>query len=261
MPKKYGVRRRGRRVYGRAIANISSQRGGGYAVGVKKFKMYRSPNGRLTLLRKLPEISICSSGTEGVAVLNQTLSSGAPVCVTIGTPTESLGTTGTSVSYDIPFSLQFALSQIINHTDITNLADKYRIAGAYVRFFHNHTGSSGLSTASQPFLQYITDHDDSNVPTISQLREKMGVKFKTFKNQSSYVGLKCRPKPTRLIYSTALLNGYETPKYSPYLDVATDGIPHYGIKGVISNMPLPANAGIEAMKVDVTLLIQAKDFQ
>lgn len=227
----------------------------------RSFMYKRNKNGKVVITRKLPELAISSSGTAGTATLTQNLNAGAPVCVTLGTPTLATGATGTSVAYDVPFSLQFSLNQLINHTDITNLCDKYRIAGAYVRFYYNHTGSSGASTYSQPMIQYITDHDDSNVSTLSQLREKMGVKFSTFKNQSSYIGIKCRPVPNRQIYSSALVNGYEVPKYAPYLDAATDAVPHYGIKGVISNMNLPATAGIEVMKVDVCLKIVAKDIQ
>jgi len=219
----------------------------------------RSSKGGIVLLRKLPELAISSSASIGVATLTQNLTSGAPVCLTLGTPVQSTGGSGTS--YDVPFSLQFALSQIINHTDLTNLCDKYKIAGAYIRFYYNHTGSSGNSTAPFPHLQYITDHDDSNVPTRDQLREKMGVKFKTFRNSSSYIGMKCRPVPNRQIFSSALVNGYEVPKNAPFLDCATDAIPHYGIKGIISNFNLPASAGIEVMKVDVALKLVGKDIQ
>jgi len=237
-------------------------RSGRRLVVVKKFSKRKAPaKGKIYITRKLPEIAISSTGSTGVALLTQNLTAGAPVCVTLGTPVQSTGASGTSVSYDVPFSLQFALSQVLNHTDITNLCDKYRIAGAYIRFYYNHSGASGASTYSQPMLQYITDGDDSNVPTVNSLREKMGVAFKTFKNQSSFIGMKCRPVPNKLIYSSALVNGYEVPKYAPFLDCATDGIPHYGIKGVISNFNLPATAGIEVMKVDVALKIVAKDIQ
>ena len=229
--------------------------------GGRKFAYRGGKNGSIKIIRKLPELAIASSGTAGTATLVQNLNAGAPVCITLGTPSVAVGSSGTAISYDVPFSLQFSLNQLINHTDITNLCDKYKVLGAYVRFYYNHTGASGASTYSQPYLQYITDHDDSNVPTIAQLREKMGVKLKTFKNQSSYVGMKVKPVPNRQIYSSALVNGYEIPKYCPWLDCATDAVPMYGIKGVISNMNLPATAGIEVMKVDVALVVVGKDIQ
>lgn len=227
----------------------------------KKVQYIRGNKGKITIVRKLPEIVMSNNGVSGVTNLAQTLTAGAPVCVTLGTPTQSVGATGSN-TYDIPFSLQFALSQVINHTDITNLCDKYRIAGAYVRVYYNKTGSSGASTSSFPHLQFITDHDDSNVPSLAQLREKMGVKMKTFQNSSSYIGMKVRPVPNRQIYSSALVNGYEVPKYAPYLDCTTDGVPHYGIKGVISNFPLATGtANIELLKFDVALVIKGKDIQ
>jgi hypothetical protein len=211
--------------------------------------------GGLTILRKLPEIAIHNTGAGTV-----TQTGSVSNAVLLGAPVQSVGAAGTT-SYDIPFSMRFSLNQIINHTDITNLCDKYRIAGAYVRFYYNKSGSSTLSTGSYPMIQYITDKDDANVPTISQLREKMGVKFKTFKNSSSYIGVKLRPVPAREVFNTGITSGYEVPKYAPYLDCANDTVEHYALKGVVSNFSLPATANIELIKVDVALLIQAKEFQ
>lgn len=222
-------------------------------------KKRRSPmmrkKGGLTLLRKLPEISIHNTGSGTVAVTGSVSNA-----VLLGVPTQSVGATGTT-SYDVPFSMRFSLNQIINHTDITNLCDKYRIAGAYIRFYNNKTGASINSTGGYACMQYITDHDDALVPIVSSLREKMGVKFKTFNNASSYIGVKCRPVPAREVFNTGITSGYEVPKYAPYLDCANDTIEHYGIKGVISNFNLPATANTELIKVDIALLIQAKDFQ
>lgn len=235
-----------------------------FVVVRKRNVMYKkTKTGGVKIIRKLPEIVVASSGTAGVTSLTQNLNAGAPVCVTLGTPVLSTGATGTATSYDIPFSLQFSLSQLLNHTDITNLCDKYKILGAYVRMYANHNQFSGNSTAGQCYLQYITDHDDSNVPTLNQLREKMGVKLKTFKNQSTYIGIKVKPLPNRQIYSSALVSGYEIPKYAPWIDCATDGVPHYGIKGVISGFNLPGgtSAGVERMVFDVALVIAGKDIQ
>lgn len=252
MPRKFGLKRK--------RPGVMRRRFIGRVGGRRKFLYYKkSPKGKIMIMRKLPEISVSNSGVLGG--VNLTTATVLPVsCLAIGTPTQSVGAVGTS-SYDIPFSMKFTLNQLINHTDITNLTDKYRIAGVYVRVYYNKTGSSTLSTGSYPCLQYITDHDDAIVPTISQLREKMGVKFKTFNNSSSYIGIKVRPVPSREVYNTGITTGYEVPKYAPYLDCATDSIEHYGIKGVISNFSLPTTQGIELLKWDVAVRVVAKDIQ
>lgn len=241
---------------------VKSKRGKRYVIKSKRsFRYKKLSQGGIKVIRKLPELAVSSSGTLGTATLTQNLNAGAPACITLGTPVVSVGSSGTSVAYDVPFSLQFSLNQLLNHTDITNICDKYKITGAYVRMYYNHTGASGASTYSQPYIQYITDHDDSNVPTRDQLREKMGVKLKTFQNQSSYIGIKVKPLPNRQIYSSALVNGYEIPKYCPWIDCATDAVPMYGVKGVISNMNLPATAGIESLKFDIALVVLGRDIQ
>lgn len=253
---------RKRRMYGaRRVVRVSTRPSGRRLFYKKKVMYKKTKQGGVKIIRKLPEIVMSSSGSAGTTTLTQNLNAGAPVCVSLGTPTLSVGATGTATSYDIPFSLQFSLNQLLNHTDVTNLCDKYKIKGAYVRMFYNHSSAAANSTAGMPYIQSITDHDDSNVPTIATLREKMGVKLKTFKNASTYIGLKCKPLPNRQIYSSALVNGYEIPKYAPWLDCATDAIPHYGIKGVISGFNLPASAGVERLVFDVALVIVGKDIQ
>lgn len=227
----------------------------------KVARKYKAKKGYLRVMRKMPEITISSTGTAGTLVKTEAFPGSSLICLNVATAnTASQGLSG-GVAYDVPFSIQFALNQVINHTELTNLADKYRIAGAYVRIYYNHTGASGASTYSQPYIQYVTDGDDNNVPTLLGLREKMGVKMKTFKNQSAYIGIKCKPVPNRQVFGQAGAVAYEVPKYAPYLDCAQDGVPHFGIKGVISNMNLPATAGIECMKFDVALLLELKDIQ
>lgn len=218
----------------------------------RRVGIYRNPQGYLKLIRRLPEMYVNNSAVANTPVIVDPTSS----CLQIGSVTaNSWGT------YDISFSLQFMLSQILNSTDITTLADKYRIKSAYIRLFFNSTQASIGSTFSMPQIYHITDHDDSSVVPASQIREKMGVKFKTFK-AGSYIGIKVNPKPVMNVFNTAVTNGYSLPNRSPWLDAASPNIPHYGVKGVLTNVNLPtttaANVGF---KYDISLVIEAKDFQ
>lgn len=168
---------------------------------------------------------------------------------------------GSGAGYDVPFSLKFRLNQIINHTDITTLCDSYKIAGVYVRMYYNKTGSAAGATAGMPYVEYITDHDDSLPPTVLELREKMGVKLKTFKNASSYIGIKCYPKAQYEVYTSGGV-ALAVPRKNPWLNAANDAVDHFAIKGVIHNMYLPAGAALtEVMKIDVSYTILGKDFQ
>lgn len=211
--------------------------------------------GSLYLTRKLLEMAISNNGTTG----GVTLVDPSATCLQVGATALSVGS---SQGYDVPFSLRFRLDQIINSGEIQALCDKYKILGAYCRIYYNKSGSAAGATAGMPYVEYINDHDDANVPSVLTLREKMGVKLKTFSNASSYIGIKCIPKPTREIYATGIATAYELPSKPIWIDMANPSVEHYAIKGVLHNVYLPnTNALTEVFKFDVTLKIAGKDIQ
>lgn len=220
-------------------------------------RRYRRQNkGSLFLMRKMPE-SILSNTALGVI----TLSSGplAP-CISVGTPIS----TGISAFYDVPFSFNFRLSQLVSATDITQISDRYKIVGAYVRI--NHTGAGfnttpgGVASSAphnKPWVQHYTDHDDNVVPTVFQVLEHMGTKTKTFKNENSYIAMKCRPVPQEDV-----TGGFLVPTRPQFINSANPAVDHYGLKGCFKNLWLPAIAdGTTQLRIDVALAVVAKDFQ
>lgn len=220
----------------------------------------RSKTGIIKILRKAPDIAVSNSGIAGgVTVFDPTAVAGATPVLQLGPPALSIGS---STGWDVPFSMTFALGQLINSTDITQLCDKYRITGAYVRMYYNKSNAQAGATAGMPYVEFITDHDDNTPPTTNSLREKMGVKLKTFKAGSSYIGLKCVPKPAAEIENLGGATAFSVPTRSPWINSAFDEVPHYGIKGIIRNWYLGATtANVESMKFDVALTVVAKDFQ
>lgn len=228
----------------------------------RKARILRNPSGYMKVVRKCPEFWIQNSPTVAGTARLGWISGGAEVSYT-GT-VMSLGTTtiGMNGSSDIPFACRFSLSDLINYSDITTLADKYRLKAVYLRFIPNFTQNSVQSLYNYPSIQYFRDDDDSNPPTVSQLREKMGVKLKTFK-PGQYVGVKVKFPKCSLItenYPSGTVSGVL--KGNQWLNSADVSIPHYGLKGIISNMDLPAVANAKiSIKVDVAYVLEAKDFQ
>lgn len=257
MPRNYRPRRKMMRRR-RPLAKVTKYNAYGQARRVAVGRRHK--RGFLSIVRKTQLITLSNTGVAGSPVLADPNIN--PV-VTIGTPTLSPGF-GSDV-YDIPFSMRFELSQLVAASDITSLADQYKIIGAYVRLFYNITGASGGvgSTAqSMPFVQHITDHDDATVPDVIQIRQKMGLKFKTFKNTSSYIGLMCRPVPSSEIYAAGA--AYGIPGRAPWINSTNPTVPHYAIKGVLCQVPLPALSATNGQSVftfDVALKVLAKDFQ
>lgn len=223
-------------------------------VARRRVRRYRNATGYTKITRRLPEMWVTNTGVANTPVVVDTTGS----CLQLGAPVANqLGT------YDIPFSLQFMLSQLLNYGDISSsFVDKYRIKSAYIRLFFNSSNTSVGSLYSMPQVYHITDHDDSTPSTPSQVREKMGVRFKTFKNASSYIGIRCNPVPASNLYQTAVSSGYEIPKVSPWINSAYPSVPHYGVKGVLSNVNLPVNTVAQVgFKFDISLTLEAKDFQ
>lgn len=213
--------------------------------------------GSLFIMRKALETTLSNSAIGVLSV------GGGP----LPNPIIQLGTavsTGISAFYDIPFSMSFRLSHLVNSTDITQISDMYKIVGAYVRI--NHTGAQfsttagGLATATvsnKPWIQHYTDHDDATPPGVTQVLEHMGTKTKTFKNENSYISMKARPVPQEDV-----TGGYIVPARSRFINSANPTVEHFGIKGCLKNVYLPAPTdGSTQFRVDVALAVVAKDFQ
>lgn len=233
-------------------------------MGARKRKVYRKrryarkraspPTGFVKIIRKTKEFSIENSSVVNTPVLCQDggKNNYSGNILQIGNlQADAAGT------YAVPFSMQFSLDQMINYTDCTNIADQYKIKAIYVRVWFNGNQAGTAGFASMPYLQYITDHDDAVVPTLSALREKMGVKMKTFRN-GGYIGIKLNPR------TGVTQGGSSAPSLlaGGWTNAAYPSILNYGIKGCVSNLNLPATAsGQVAVKFDVAYHVLLKDLQ
>jgi len=224
--------------------------------------MPRNNKGYLKIVRKCPEFWLQNSPTTGQARLAWTTGGTTGEVSYTGTNCV-LGTiqSGMNGAADIPFAMNFRLSDVINYSDIATLADKYRIKSIYLRLIPNFTQNSINGIYSYPSVSYVVDDDDAAAPTVAQLREKMGVKVKTFK-PGQYVGIKLRYPKIQATVQDATGTANAQMQGGRWLDCQNVNIPHYAIKGVISNMDLPsvANAKI-AIKFDLAYVLEAKDFQ
>lgn len=221
----------------------------------KVSRPFRSSKGFLTIKRKLPEINMYNTSLQG----NYTLTS--QTCVTLGTPISNFLNT-----YDIPFSMNFRLDQLINYTDITNLADQYRIKYVTVKLYFNSNTAAVSGSSSLPVVQYIVDHDDASLAgaTVNALREKMGVKFKNFNANRNVVKFSLKPRVAQAVFNNGVSQVYSVPTKSTWINSAYSGVEHYGIKGILTNVMLPAtvaNVVTTYFKWDVEVTLQAKDIQ
>jgi len=223
----------------------------------RRVMSYRpTSKGFFKISRKLPEIYVRNTSVAGVAQVNDPTTT----CITLGTPiADAVGG-----SYSIPFSAKFRLDQLINYTDISNIADQYKITYAQIKMTYQSTSSNVGSNTIMPNLQWIQDHDDIDVSTltINSLREKMGVKFKTFGfNKICKIGVKPRVQDSVGGAGGVVQNSGVSNK-SLWLNTQYTNTEHFGIKGMLSNVFLPLlSSTLTSFKFDVTLWVCAKDIQ
>lgn len=249
----------------RTVTKITVGKRNGKMQVTRKFKFKktynkRNKNGYAKIIRKVQPIFSQNSGVGTVQLYEQVLATGtvAPYTsdlVQFGTPA-----VGISGAYDVPFSIKFRLSDLVNSTELITIADKYRIKGAYVRIIPSSTEHLMSSIYSRTYIEYYTDHDDASPPSLAQLRERMGMKTKTFTN-GRYVGIKCRPAVNSIIYKNATSTG-NAPTWGKWLDNADNAVEHYGIKGVIRGYNLVNPTSLKSsFMFDIALVVELKDFQ
>jgi len=214
----------------------------------------KSPaQGRLFVVRKVQELHTAYDSTFNTYVVKES----GQNSITLGTP---VAVTGVNSCYDVPFSIQFRLDELTNVADFSNLFDRYRITSAKVKV--QSTLTAGTQTATPvPFIDYVTDHDDSTVPSISLMREKMGVKTKYFTASKPAIAMGCKPVPASLIYNSGAFNAYGVPKKSPFINMTNTGVPHYSIKGIIRNVFWTTTNNASPLSWDISYGVVCKDIQ
>lgn len=182
-------------------------------------------------------------------------------CLDLGTP---VAITGTTNCYDIPFSMKFRLDQLMNSTDITNISDQYKIKSVKVNVHVNGVSNIYLNNAGsvQPWIEYVQDYDDAGVPTLAQIREKMGVKTKYFSGSKFGITMGVRPRVADVIFGSGITTAYAVNKKSQFIDCNYPNVEHYGLKGVLHNVQLSGTANVSSLfDWDVTQYVTASRLQ
>lgn len=153
-------------------------------------------------------------------------------------------------------TLNFALSDLPNSTDFTNLFDFYRICGVKLNFIFqansNDTGATGA--LSLPVLHYIMDLDDSiGFANENQALEKEGIKTRRIDKPFTYY---MKPRVSNEIYNNGITTAYALGNKKQWIDCNSSGVAHFGLKAWISS---GANTG--QLKIYATYYLQFKGAQ
>lgn len=217
-------------------------------------KRYNKSMGSVRLVRRTPEQFIVNTAVAGAA------NNPSTGIITVGGASAS--PTSFPGAYNVPFSALFTLNDIYNATDITNIADKYKIAWVKIKVYSTSTTAGANSQAQLPSIIWSVDEDDNTMPTVPQLKEKMNAKQRLFYPNKPVSIFIRNPRIVRQIDTSA--GAYMGNEVSPakFLNCAQANVPHYGLKGAILDMNLATTATVfSQIKFDMTYCIVAKDLQ
>lgn len=215
-------------------------------------RLYRG-HGGFNIVRKLPLMTITSASVAGLYTLNDPTGT----CITLGTPSAAPGTTGL---YDIPFSMKFSLNQLQTFTDITQIADQYYLNNVLVKLVSGFQAATGVG-APTPWVEYIQDKDDAAVPTLAQMRQKMGVKTKFFGPTRTRIQMGVRPRVADEVFSSGITTGYAVGARVQWINCDYPAVEHYGIKGILHNVYSNGTSNQGLLTFDVSFKVSAKDLQ
>lgn len=219
---------------------------------VRKYKNRKTTKtGAFRLVRRLQENTITNSSTLGIAT-----ASGNVIYTSGGV------STGFSGYYNCPGSAKFALSDILNSTDITNLFDKYRLAWVKIKVYCTSTTATAGGTAQLPSMIWSLDEDDNTFPTVASLREKMGSKQRMFYPGKPITIFIRAPKVQRQLDTSALLSSGNEIARAPWINCSYADVPHYGFKFALLDVNLNTTASVfTQFKFDITYCVHARDAQ
>ena len=162
---------------------------------------------------------------------------------------DAVTTTTTSVTEQLTY--QFQLTDVIQYTEFTTLFDQYKIRMVefHIQMISNPdatwltndaTASANNTVNFYPKFWYIKDYDGGGSDSLSEIKQRVGVKFIVMKPNKTYI-IMLQPKVLVQTYKTLTSTGYG-PK-SMFIDCSSPDVPHYGLNAVIDCLGLnPADA-------------------
>jgi hypothetical protein len=134
---------------------------------------------------------------------------------------------------DQGFAFPFALNQLPGVTDFTNLFDRYRINKIDLTFTWTLGDVRATGAILSPIMYIYMDDDDSAIPiTKNDVFERQAMQRYSFSEARNTLSTTISP---RWVQSRAGVSTNLAPK-ATWLDMATPGVQHYGVKGWVDHM-------------------------
>jgi len=188
--------------------------------------------GNFTTTRLVTEFFVTNTVAAGVPGIQ-----GGPTlpCIVLGTTAASTGP-----GFNIPFAMQFAASQVQNFTELNAIFDHYKINWAKVHITYQHNVSTASGTSTMPTLLWVPDYDDGIPVGPGSLRERAGLEVCEFTSDKRTQVMFLRPRCLGYVFNSATATSVAGDSMTGWIDVAADNTGHFGIKGYLANVELPA---------------------
>lgn len=216
----------------------------------RRVRFGKTDSGYFKITRRCSTILLANNGNTTLTAYDGTGS-----LFNLGAAVAELGTN----AFAYPFSMSFRLDQLLNYSDLTSIADYYRIKNVTVLVTCNATNNPVDGVASMPLCYWDEDYDDDVLPTVGQVRERMGTKQFQFGNGKTH-NMTLSPKVSPIVQNAGTANAYSVPVRATWINSASPKVPHYGIKGYLSNVYCVNQQQI-SFKFDVVFDVECKDLQ
>jgi hypothetical protein len=136
----------------------------------------------------------------------------------------SVGNITGSTTAEVDGAVTITLASFPDYTDFTNLFDTYRFMQVVVEF--NPLFLDTTATTNYPPIATVIDYDDGNATAYAQLEE-----YDSFMitQTGQYFQRVFTPRIALAAYS-GTFTSYSQPKAGTWIDVASTGVVHYGLK-------------------------------
>lgn len=180
-----------------------------------------------------------------------------------------LGTTAGSSGpgFNIPFTMHFKLSQMQNYTEISTVFDQARINWVKVTITYQHNVSTASGSSTMPTLFWGPDYDDSIPVGAGALRERMSLQMCEFTSTERTHVMRITPRPTvYALDSTAGAPSASIVSSDRWISaVGGLNVNHFGVKGYLANVALPAEAPgapvTTSFRIDVQMDVTFRGFR
>lgn len=123
-------------------------------------------------------------------------------------------------------SYQFALSDLPNNSEFTNLFDEYRILKVSIMFIPYLISTNTSANNPVPIFAYVVDKDDAGTPSsLNDLLQYPACKVQSVLRRAS---VKFVPRISAAVYGGPATTSYGSKVM--WLDCSNSGVPHYGLK-------------------------------